>query len=79
LQVEVRLYASLRRFAPGLGIGESLKLEADPGATLGQLRDRLGLPPDEVRVVMRNSRQAELGDVVEEGDRIAYLPAVAGG
>jgi molybdopterin converting factor small subunit len=79
LHVEVRLFASLRRFAPGLAVGESLKLDAEPGATLGQLRDQIGLPPAEVRVVMRNNVQADLDDIAQEGDRIAFLPAVAGG
>jgi molybdopterin converting factor small subunit len=79
LRVEVRLFATLRRFAPDLSIGESLKLETDSGVTLGQIRDQLGLPPAEVRVVMRNSLQAGFDDLAQDGDRIAFLPAVAGG
>jgi len=79
MHVEVRLFATLRRCAPALGVGESLKLTVDPGTTFADLRDQLGLPPEEVRVVMRNNLQADLNDEVGDGDRIAFVPAIAGG
>jgi len=79
MHVEVRLFATLRRCAPALGVGESLKLTVDPGTTIADLRDQLGLPPEEVRVVMRNNLQADLNDQVGDGDRIAFVPAIAGG
>ncbi len=52
----------------------SFKLKEEVSALFDEMEK-----DDEVRVVMRNNRQADLGDRVEEGDRIAYLPAVAGG
>jgi molybdopterin converting factor small subunit len=80
MQVEVVLFATLRRFAPpDLKIGEARFFEVGPGTTLAQLRDSLNLPAEEVRVIMRNNRQAELEDIVADGDRVAYLPAIAGG
>jgi molybdopterin converting factor small subunit len=54
-------------------------LEVGAGTTLAAIRDDLGLPPEEVRVVMRNRLQADWNDIVQEGDRIAFVPAVAGG
>ncbi len=79
MRVEVRVFATLRRHLPDLGIGEARILEVGAGTTLSAIRDGLGLPPDEVRVVMRNHIQAGWDDTVEEGDRIAFVPAVAGG
>jgi molybdopterin converting factor small subunit len=79
LLVDVRLFATLRRYAPDLGVGESLKLTVEPGTTMADIRDRLGLPGAEVRVVMRNLVQADLEDEVQDGDRIAFVPAIAGG
>jgi len=64
---------------PGFGIGEPNRLDLPEGTTLAELRDLLKLPVAEVKVVMRNNLQAELDDVIADGDRIAYIPAVAGG
>jgi molybdopterin synthase sulfur carrier subunit len=79
MQVEVVVFATLRRFLPELSLGESLKIELTPGATFADIRDLLGLPPEEVKIVMCNSLQVELTDKAQDGDRIAYIPAVAGG
>lgn len=79
VEVEVRVFATLRRFFPELGIGEPKVLEVPHGTTLAELQHRLGLPAEEVKVIMRNNRQAQAGDLVQDGDRITYIPAVAGG
>jgi molybdopterin synthase sulfur carrier subunit len=79
VHIEVRLFATLRRYAPELGVGESLHLSVEPGTTMSAIRDQLGLPESEVRIVMRNHVQADLGDEAHEGDRIAFVPAIAGG
>ena len=79
MRVEVRVFATLRRHLPDLGIGEARILEVGAGTTLSAIRDGLGLPAEEVKVVIRNHLQAELSDTVEDGDRIAFVPAVAGG
>lgn len=79
MQVEVRVFATLRRYLPELGIGEAKIVQVEPGTTLDQLRERLGLPKDEVKIIMRNHLHAEFDDLVNDGDRITYIPAVAGG
>lgn len=79
ITVEVRVFATLRQFLPELGIGEAKSLQVEPGTTLDEIRDMLGLPQEAVKVVMRNNLQAFPGDTVADGDRIAYIPAVAGG
>jgi molybdopterin converting factor small subunit len=77
--VEVRAFATLRQFLPGIGIGEAKRVEVEPGTTLGELRDRLGFPENQVKVIMRNNLQAFPEEEIADGDRIAYIPAVAGG
>jgi molybdopterin converting factor small subunit len=79
MKVEVAVFATLRRYLPDLRLGETQTLEIEPGCTMAQLRDRLGLPADEVKVVMRNHLQADLEDEAQAGDRIVFFPAVAGG
>ena len=79
MKVEVRVFATLRQYMPGVGIGEPKIVEISEGTTLGELRDILELPTNEVKVIMRNNLQAEPDDLAEDGDRITYIPAVAGG
>lgn len=79
VNVEVRVFATLRQFLPELGIGEAKILEVKSGTTLGELRDLLGLPKEQVKVIMRNNLQASPEELISDGDRIAYIPAVAGG
>ena len=79
MKVHVAVFATLRRYMPDLRLGEAKLLEVAPGCTMAQLRDQLGLPADEVKVVMRNYVQADLHEEIREGDRIVFFPAVAGG
>ncbi len=79
MQVEVRVFATLRKYLPELGVGEPKIIEIPDGTTFDALREQLGLPAAEVKVIMRNSLQVEPQDLIADGDRIAYIPAVAGG
>jgi len=79
IKVEVRVFATLRKYMPGYDIGEAKVIEISEGTTLEELRAQLKLPLDEVKVIMRNGIQSELEEKIEDGDRIAYIPAVGGG
>jgi molybdopterin converting factor small subunit len=78
MNVDVRVFATLRRYTPDIPL-DGVVMDLEPGLTLAELRDRLGLPANEVKIVMRNSLQADMKDVINDGDRVAFIPAVAGG
>ncbi|NPA92018.1 MAG: MoaD/ThiS family protein [Chloroflexi bacterium] len=79
MRVEVRLFATLRRYVPDLQVGEALTLEVPEGTTPRDLLAQLGIPPDDVKIIMRNGRHIGLDDPLADGDRIAFIPAVGGG
>jgi molybdopterin converting factor small subunit len=79
IEVEVVVFATLRKYMPDLKLGESKFIKIPLGTSMAELRDLLKLPQDEVKIVMRNNRHAEIFDVANDGDRIAFIPAVAGG
>ncbi len=79
MQVEVRAFATLRRYLPELGVGEARQVEVVPGTTLGQLCDQLGIPRQEVKLIMRNFVYTQADEMVQDGDRVTFVPAVGGG
>jgi len=79
MRIEVTVFATLRKYLPDLPVGGSKYIEVDPGATPADLIQILGLPAEEVKIVIRNHVQTELDESVEDGDRIAFAPAIAGG
>ena len=70
MKVEVRVFATLRRYLPELGIGEAKIIQVDTGTTLDPLRENLGPPLEEVKIIMCNNLQADPEDLVKDGDRI---------
>ncbi len=79
IKIELRLFATLRKYLPELGIGEPKIIELPKDTSFDELREQLKLPLEEVKVIMRNGIQTELDEIIEDGDRIAYIPAVGGG
>lgn len=77
--VEVRLYATLRKYYPHLGSGEALAVTLDDKAKLGNLLDELKVPKEEVTVVIVNGKREEESYLLQDGDRIGIFPLIGGG
>jgi len=77
IHVEVRLYSTLRRYAP-VG-GEASFLELPPGSTVASAINALGIPDKTPKVVLLNGRHALPSDCLREGDRLVFFPPVEGG
>ncbi len=76
----MRLYASLRRFAPeGTQLGESFSLNLTKGTT-NEIISVLGIPEDEASIVLVNGlRQQDLGKQLQKDDLIVIFPPLGGG
>ncbi len=82
MSVQIKLSTTLRDCVPGYVPEQGLIVElddADTGITAGELARRIGLPIEEIKIVMINGRQSETSSPVRDGDRVAYFPAVGGG
>jgi len=77
--VQVRLYATLRRYRPEVKLGESLPMELPEGTTVGQLIERLGIPAEVVKNIFVNHCQQGPEHALQNGDEVAIFPPVAGG
>ena len=79
MTVEVALFAYLSDYQPdGRGGRSPRPFELEPGTTVDAIIARLGLP-DEPRVVFVNGKHALENAVLNDGDRLAIFPPVAGG
>ncbi len=79
MEVRVKLFATLRDRFPELGIGEAMKVEMPKGATVGDLVSKLGLPPEEVKLVYVNGRLRGWDHALSDGDEVGIFPPVGGG
>ena len=79
MKVDVVLFASLARYQPDGASGRHPRtFDLPDGATIADVIAMLGLP-DEPRVIFVNSRHADEGQELHEGERLAIFPPVAGG
>ena len=78
-RIEVRVYATLRKYLGEEDQQEVLEIAMAPGSTVADLIMQLNLPAHEVKVVFINHRAVLPDRVLEEGDRVGIFPLVAGG
>lgn len=74
MQVTVKLFATFRndRF-------DVARQEHPTGTTVGGIVDALGIPKDEIGILMVSGRHAGLDQQAEPGDIISIFPLVGGG
>lgn len=80
IEVEVRLYASLRKYdSCGRKLGEAFWLKIEEGASLCQLYESLKIPVDEIKRAFVNGIIRDHEYHLSNGDRVAIFPPIAGG
>jgi molybdopterin converting factor small subunit len=80
MEVYVKLYASLRRYAPEHPLGKAFTCSVPEGTTVEQLMtDVLHLPRDVVAIALVNGIRSEPGQRLSAGDEVALFPPMAGG
>ena len=76
--VRVEVSSGLRRFLPAYDPARGLELPAR-GLTPARLLEQLGIPLQEVALVMVNRRPARLDQKLHQGDLVGLFPALGGG
>ncbi len=79
ITVEVRLYATLQKYHPSLGIGEPLGITLDDKARLANLFSELKIPKEEIKIALVNGKWEEESYLLEDGDRIGLFSPIGGG
>jgi len=79
MRIEVRLYASLRKYAPGKDLGEPLWVELPEGSTGADLLRVLRVPAEEGKLFILNGVREEPEVSLRDGDRVGVFPPIGGG
>ena len=78
MRIEVRLYATLRRYVPSAAEGV-LAVDVPEGSKAADVIANVGVNADEVHILMVNGVSSPLDQVLAEGDRLGLFPPVGGG
>ncbi len=79
MPIQVFLAATLRRFIPDYNPEKGVIMEVSSGSTVLEVTQRLGIPPEEVKIVMVNGIHSSMDKTLEGNERVAFFPAVGGG
>ncbi|HID89186.1 MAG TPA: MoaD/ThiS family protein [Anaerolineae bacterium] len=79
ITVRVKLFATLRRYFPELGVGEVMEVQLPEGATVGDLVRHLRIPAEHVKVVFVNGIVRDETHPLADGDEVGVFPPVGGG
>ncbi len=83
MKITLKLFATLSRHLPSGAEANAVRLEAEEGATAGELADMLGVPREAVSLVLVDGSAIppEKMDetVLRDGQTLALWPPVAGG
>lgn len=75
----VFLNATLRRHWPDYDAAAGISLEVEPGTLVSQVLPILGVPAQEVALLMVDGRRRELDFVLQGDERVALFPPIGGG
>ncbi len=79
MRVRVKLIANYMKLLPPGTQGNTIELEAQPGAAIGDVLGPLGIPLDDATVLLLNGYQTEADAPLAEGDTVTAFSAIAGG
>ena len=79
IRVNVRLFATLRRFYPDYDPKNGIDVKAEEGTTIETLIRTLQLPESEARVILINGRSKKITDLITDGDQVNIFTPLGGG
>ena len=75
--IEVRFFAALRRYTPADPSG-IISVDVPDNLSVEELLRQMEVNPDDVKIILRNGKESQLGDHLADGDRLGLFPANGG-
>jgi molybdopterin converting factor small subunit len=80
VRVEVRVFAHFSDYLPPENRKErGCLLEMPEDSRISDIIHRLGIPENEVNLLMRNDQQVLKDEILADGDVVGIFPPIAGG
>jgi molybdopterin converting factor small subunit len=79
MRVQVKLFATLRKYLPPGSAGDTLTVEVPDDATVADLVAALGIPSEHARMAVAAGEQLDLAARLPPGLEINLFPPLAGG
>jgi sulfur-carrier protein len=79
MEVEVKLFATLRDYLPKGSGRFSCKMEIDGDTRVKDILDKLRIPEELPKIILINGIHGKVDQALKEGDVISIFPPVAGG
>ncbi len=79
MEIEVKLFATLRDYLPKGSSRFSCKMEVNGQTQIQDILSKLKIPDDIPKIILVNGIHGKLEQVLKEGDVLSIFPPVAGG
>ena len=79
MDIEVKLFATLRDFLPQGSDRFSCRMGIDGHTRVKDIVERLKIPEDIPKIILVNGIHGRMDQVLKEGDVVSIFPPVAGG
>ena len=79
MEIEVKLFATLRDYLPKGSSRFSCKMEVDRQIRVQDIISRLKIPEEMPKIILVNGIHGKKDQILEEGDVLSIFPPVAGG
>ena len=74
-QITIKLFATLSQYTPS----SSSNYPIEPGITIRNLLQRLGVPENEIKLIFIDGVKGNLTSRLQGGERVGIFPPVGGG
>jgi molybdopterin synthase sulfur carrier subunit len=79
MEIEVKLFATLRDYLPKGSGRFSCKIEIDASTRIQDILSRLKIPEEIPKIILVNGVHRKKKQILKEGDVLSVFPPVAGG
>ena len=81
MHIQVKFFATLRQYLPSDAVGGVAAVNVESGVQVSEVLSQLGIPLRQPKsiVILINGKQAQLHQVLRDGDVLSVFPAMAGG
>jgi molybdopterin converting factor small subunit len=79
MEVQLKLFATLRKYLPPDATNKTVSLALEDGQTVAEALGKLGVPLPEAHLILVNGQSQSADHPLSSGDVVSVFPPVAGG